>query len=73
MSRIKAIYRRGVFEPLAEVNLPEDERVELTFAPANGRTPQAWLGQVQAVQAVIVARQGALPESAAEIAADRAR
>ena len=29
MSRIQAIYRHGVFEPLQAVNLREDQRVEL--------------------------------------------
>ena len=73
MSHIEAIYRRGVFEPLEPVNLREDERVQLSIEPANGQTPQAWLHQVQAMQAAIVARQGVLPDSAAEIAADRLR
>jgi predicted DNA-binding antitoxin AbrB/MazE fold protein len=73
MSRIEAIYRHGVFEPLEPVNLREDERVQLSFEPANGQTPQAWLNRVEAMQAAIVARQGTFPDSAAEIAADRLR
>lgn len=73
MSRVEAIYRHGVFEPLEPVNLREEQRVQLSYEPANGQTPQAWLHQVQAVQADIVCRQGVLPDSAAEIAADRMR
>jgi len=73
MSRIEAIYRHGAFEPLAPVNLCEEQRVQLSFEPANGQTPQTWLSQVQAMQAAIVERQGVLPDSAAEIAADRMR
>ena len=73
MSRIEAIYHHGVFEPLEPVNLREDERVQLSFEPANGQTPQAWLNQVQAMQAAIVQRHGVLPDSASEIAADRLR
>ncbi len=73
MSRIEAIYRLGVFEPLEPVNLREEQRVQLSFEPANGQTPQAWLNQVQAMQAAIVERQGVLPDSASEIAADRMR
>ena len=73
MSRIDAIYRRGVFEPLEPIDLREEQRVQLSFEPANGQKPQAWLNQVQAMQAAIVERQGVLPDSAAEIAADRRR
>jgi predicted DNA-binding antitoxin AbrB/MazE fold protein len=73
MSRIEAIYHRGVFEPLEPVNLREEQRVQLSFEPANGQTPQAWLNHVQAMQAAIVERHGVLPDSASEIAADRMR
>lgn len=73
MSQIEAIYRRGVFEPLEPVNLREEQRVQLSFAPANGQTPQDWLHQVKAVQAAIIERQGVLPDSASQIAADRTR
>jgi predicted DNA-binding antitoxin AbrB/MazE fold protein len=36
MSQIEAIYRGGVFEPLEPVHLCEDERVQLSFEPADG-------------------------------------
>jgi predicted DNA-binding antitoxin AbrB/MazE fold protein len=71
MSRIEAISRQGVFEPLEPVSLRDEQRVQLSFEPANGNTPQAWLSQVKAIQATIVKRQGVLPDSATEIAADR--
>ena len=73
MSRIEAIYHHGVFEPLEPVNLLEEQRVQLSFEPANGQTPQSWLHQVRAMQAAIVERHGVLPDSASEIAADRMR
>jgi predicted DNA-binding antitoxin AbrB/MazE fold protein len=73
MSRVEAIYRHGVFEPLEPVNLREEQRVQLSFEPAYGQTPQAWLDQVKTAQAAIVHRQGILPDSAVEIAADRMR
>jgi predicted DNA-binding antitoxin AbrB/MazE fold protein len=72
MSHVEAIFRGGVFEPLEPVNLSEEQRVQLSFEPT-GQTDLAWLNQVQAMQAVIVERQGVLPDSAAEIAADRRR
>ena len=73
MSRIEAIYHHGVFEPLEPVNLREEQRVQLSFEPANGQTAQGWLNQVQAMQSAIIQRHGVLPDSAAEIAADRMR
>jgi len=73
MSRIEAIYRRGVFEPLESVTLGEEQRVQLSIEPVNGPTPQAWLQDVQEIQAAIVERHGLLPDSAADIAADRMR
>lgn len=73
MSPIEAIYRHGVFEPLEPVNLREEQRVQLSFEPANGQAPRAWLNRVQAMQAAIIQRHGVLPDSAAEIAADRMR
>jgi predicted DNA-binding antitoxin AbrB/MazE fold protein len=73
MSRIEAVYRHGVFEPLEPVSLREEQRVKLSIEPANGQTPQAWLDNVRAVQAAIVGRNGVLPDSAFDIAADRMR
>jgi predicted DNA-binding antitoxin AbrB/MazE fold protein len=73
MPHIEAIYRLGVFQPLEPVCLPEEERVQLSFTPANGQTPQAWLNQVKALQTAIARRHGVLPDSASEIASDRRR
>lgn len=73
MNSIDAIYRHGVFEPLQPVNLREDQRVRLNIEAAERPTPAAWLEQILSVQAEIVARQGILPDSASDIAADRAR
>jgi predicted DNA-binding antitoxin AbrB/MazE fold protein len=73
MSRIEAIYRRGVFEPLEPVQLGEEQRVQLTFELADHETRLAWLNHVKAIQAAILARQGVLADSSAEIAADRVR
>ncbi len=43
MSRIEAIYRNSVFEPLEAVNLPEEQRVHLRIEPADKETLEAWL------------------------------
>lgn len=73
MSRVDAIYRHGVFEPLHPVNLREEQRVQLSFDPTGGEAAPAWLSRVQAIQFAIVQRQGPLPDSALDIAADRVR
>jgi predicted DNA-binding antitoxin AbrB/MazE fold protein len=73
MSHVDAIYRGGVFEPLGPVNLCDEQRVQLSFKPANGQTVLAWLQHVKATQATILKREGVLPDSAEEIAADRRR
>lgn len=73
MSRIEAIYHHGVFEPLEPVNLREEQRVQMSFEPTGNQSPQTWLDQVQSLQTAIIERCGILPDSATEIAADRAR
>jgi predicted DNA-binding antitoxin AbrB/MazE fold protein len=73
MSHIEAIYRHGVFQPLGPVDLREEQRVQLSIEPTENETPQSWLGQVQAVQAGVVRRNGLLPDSTSDIVADRKR
>lgn len=73
MSQIDAIYRHGVFEPLQPVNLPEDQRVRLSVAPAGKETVEDWLQRVKSRQAEIFRREGYLPDSADDIAEDRSR
>jgi predicted DNA-binding antitoxin AbrB/MazE fold protein len=74
MSQIDAIYRHGVFEPLAPVDLQEEQRVRLSVEPVNNETPQQWLERVKALQAAILNRHGEfLPDSAPGIAEDRMR
>jgi predicted DNA-binding antitoxin AbrB/MazE fold protein len=73
MSQVEAIYRHGVFEPLDRVDLVEDQRFRLHFEPTNGSAPQTWLNHVRQLQAAVIQRQGYLPDSSADIAADRMR
>jgi len=73
MSHVEAVYRHGVFQPLGPVDLADDQRVRLNIELAGLETPQSWLRQVQLVQAAVLKRQGVLPDSAQEIAADRQR
>ena len=73
MIHIDAVYRHGVFEPLEPVDLREDQRVRLSIEPAEESDPRSWLEEVRALQARIIRRQGHLPDSASDIAADRTR
>src|SRR5205823_323330 len=63
MVRIEAVFRHGVFEPLGPVNLQEEQRVRLSIEPTSQETPESWLNRVQKLQAVVLARQGFLPNS----------
>ncbi|MBI4581326.1 MAG: antitoxin family protein [Planctomycetes bacterium] len=73
MSRVEAVYRHGVFEPLEPVNLREEERVRLRIEPAGEQCTRSWLDEVRALQADVVRRHGPLPDSASDIGADRVR
>jgi predicted DNA-binding antitoxin AbrB/MazE fold protein len=73
MDHVEAIYRHGVFEPLGPVPLAEEQRVRLRLEPLNATHALTWLTEVAAIQARIVERQGRLPDSSSEIAADRLR
>ena len=73
MTHVEAVYRHGVFQPLGPVDLADDQRVRLNIELAELETPHSWLKQVRLVQDAILKRQGTLPDSAQEIAADRQR
>lgn len=73
MSHIEAIYRKGVFEPLQPVDFREDEHVYLHVESTVEASPLTWLDEVRSLQRSIVLRNGVLPDSSADIAADRAR
>jgi len=73
MSSIEAIYQSGVFKPLGEVDLRENQRVRLHIQPLERDAVQAWLTEVQQLQQEIIAERGYFPDSTAAIAADRSR
>ena len=77
MSPIEAIFRHGVFEPLEPVNLPDEQRVRLNVEPAEKpaqkETLATWMERVTKRREAIFERQGFLPDSAIDIAEDRAR
>jgi predicted DNA-binding antitoxin AbrB/MazE fold protein len=71
MSVIEAVYRGGVFHPLAEVGLPENQRVRLAVEPAAGTVAQDWLTATANFRQQLLTTSGLLPDSAPDIAADR--
>jgi predicted DNA-binding antitoxin AbrB/MazE fold protein len=73
MSTVEAIYASGVFKPLTEINLPENQRVRLVVERVAPVAVASWLAEVAAFQQQLVANHGVLPDSTPEIAADRRR
>ena len=50
MSMVEAVYQHGVFKPLGEVTLAENQRVRLHVEPNATSDWQAWLEQVRGFQ-----------------------
>jgi predicted DNA-binding antitoxin AbrB/MazE fold protein len=73
MSAVEAIYQGGVFKPLGEVRLPENQRVFLSIQMPTGQDAAAWLKEVREFQERIIAERGCFPDSTPDIAADRVR
>jgi predicted DNA-binding antitoxin AbrB/MazE fold protein len=73
MGQIEAIYQDGVFKPVGQVALPQNQRVRLTVEPVSGAEVLAWLEEVREVQRPIFAARGFLPDSTPGIAEDRRR
>jgi len=73
MTHVDAIYQNGVFKPLQDIHLPENQRVRLSVQPIEAGDVRAWLAEVQELQQRIIAQRGYFPDSAADIAEDRRR
>ena len=73
MPVIEAIYQGGVFKPLKEVRLLENQRVFLDIQTPTRQDAPAWLAEVRELQQRIVAQRGYFPDSTLDIAADRVR
>jgi predicted DNA-binding antitoxin AbrB/MazE fold protein len=73
MTQVEAIYQNGVFKPLRGVELPENQRVRLSFQPIDAGDVRAWLTRVQQRQQEMIAQGGYLPDSTLDIAEDRMR
>jgi predicted DNA-binding antitoxin AbrB/MazE fold protein len=73
MPQVDAIYQNGVFKPLQDVGLTENQRVRLNVQPLPVADVAAWLAEVQEMQRRIIAERGYFPDSTLDIAEDRRR
>ena len=73
MTQVDAIYQNGVFKPLQEVGLPENQRVRLSVQPVEVGDVRVWFARVQERRHRIVAERGCFPDSTLDIAEDRRR
>ena len=70
---VDAIYENGVFRPLEPVAMKEHERVALSVEPIRKEDALAWLEETDRLRNRLAAKYGIFPDSALDIAADRAR
>jgi predicted DNA-binding antitoxin AbrB/MazE fold protein len=70
---VDAIYQNGVFRPLGPVAVDENQRVVLSVEPLQQEDPLTWIKRVSKFRRQMAAERGFLPDSAVDIAADRAR
>ena len=73
MTQVDAIYQNGVFKPLQEVGLAENQRVRLSVQPVDASDVRAWLAEVHELRQRIIAERGYFPDSTLDIAEDRRR
>ena len=73
MTQVEAIYQNGVFKPLKEVALAENQRVRLNVQPIGADDTAAWLARVRERQQRMIAQHGHFPDSTLDIAEDRRR
>ncbi|MCI0639702.1 MAG: antitoxin family protein [Gemmataceae bacterium] len=73
MPTVEAIYVSGVFKPLADVQLPENQRVRLIVEAMPTPTVGPWLNAVQSFQQQLMAAHGVFSDSTPDIAADHRR
>ena len=73
MAQIEAIFQGGVFKPLGEVKLPENQRVRLAIEPIDVTQALALLKRMQERQQKIIKERGYFPDSTPDIAEDRLR
>ena len=73
MDQIEAVFQGGVFKPLSDVRLPENQRVRLAILPTDVADALALLKRMQARQEKIIKDRGYFPDSTFDIAEDQLR
>jgi predicted DNA-binding antitoxin AbrB/MazE fold protein len=73
VEQIEAVYQGGVFKPLGEVRLPENQHVRLAILPDSVADALALLKRMQERQQKIIQERGYFPDSTSDIAEDRMR
>jgi predicted DNA-binding antitoxin AbrB/MazE fold protein len=73
VAQIEAIFQGGVFKPLGEVRLPENQRVTIDVQPVETEDIDTWLARVKERHREFVEKHGYLPDSTPMIAEDRMR
>lgn len=73
MTHAEAISKHGVFEPLGQVRLSENQRVRLSLEAIGAAAVDTGLRQNAELQAPILRRHGPLPDSCSDIAENRRR
>jgi predicted DNA-binding antitoxin AbrB/MazE fold protein len=73
MTQVDAIYQNGLFKPLQDVGLPENQRVRLSVQVVEATDVQAWLARIEERHQRIIAERGYFPDSTLDIAEDRRR
>ena len=73
MTQVDAIYQNGMFKPLDNLGLAENQRVRLSVQILESDDASSWLARVQQRQQQIVADRGCFPDSTADISEDRRR
>lgn len=73
MTQVEAIYHDGVFQPLQNVGLKENQRVRLSIQPLDVADFLDWLARVRKHREQIFACIGYLPDRKLDIAEDRMR
>lgn len=73
MVQVDATDQNGVFKPLSPVAVPENQRVHLNIEPLAATDASLWLERMRKLQTEIAQQRGYFPDSAPDIASDRAR
>jgi predicted DNA-binding antitoxin AbrB/MazE fold protein len=73
MTRVEAVYERGIFRPLGPIDLPDNQRAAISVEPLPQESFVAWLQETERLRNSIAAAHGVFPDSTIDIAEGRRR